>query len=81
MELFILRTISKGGGNPFGSLVSFENSKLEMEFGKARVGNNKLMQRRLSRESYASKHHMLLPCVVWGFIYILEHGYQSNFRC
>jgi len=57
-------------------LLRIQNSR--WNFGEARAGNNKLMQRRLSKESFANKHHMLIPCVVWGFIYILEHGYQSN---
>jgi len=32
-----------GGGNPFGSLFSSKNSRLEMEFKEVGVGSNKLM--------------------------------------
>jgi len=59
---------STGGGNPFGSPASFENSKPGMEFGEAKVGSNKLMQRKLSRECSMGKHHMLPPSVFLGFI-------------
>jgi hypothetical protein len=39
-----------------------------MEFEEARIGSNKLMQRRFSKECFTGKHHMLSPCVVLGFI-------------
>jgi hypothetical protein len=41
MELSLLLAISKGGGNPFGSLVSFENSRLGMEFRETKARSNK----------------------------------------
>jgi len=37
----LLLAISKGGSNPFGSLISFENSRLGMEFRETKVGSNK----------------------------------------
>jgi hypothetical protein len=39
-----------------------------MEFEKTKVGNNKLGERRLSKECSRCKHDMLPPCVVLGFI-------------
>jgi hypothetical protein len=48
-EFSFLPTISKGGGNPFRNLASSKNSKPMMEFKEARVGSNKLVQRKLSR--------------------------------
>ncbi len=67
-QLSCLPPISKGGGNPFGSLGFFENLKHGMEFEKAKVGNNKLGERRLLRTCSIGKHDMLPPCVVLGFI-------------
>jgi hypothetical protein len=68
LELFILFVIYRGGGNPFGSLAFSKNSKLEMEFGEARVKSNKLRQRRLSKKCSTCKHHTLIPCVILGLI-------------
>jgi hypothetical protein len=68
LELSLLPAISKGGGNPSGSLTSFEHSRLGMEFREAKVGSNKLGQKKLSKECSISKHHTLLPCVILGVI-------------
>jgi hypothetical protein len=73
LELFFFPTISRGGGNPFGRLVSFENSKPKMKFKEAKVGNNKLGQRRCSRECSTCKHHTFPPCVVLGLIFIFKN--------
>jgi hypothetical protein len=45
----------------------------EMEFGEARVGSNKLGQRRLSRECSTFKHGMLSFCVVLGLVFIFKN--------
>jgi hypothetical protein len=68
LELSLSPAISMGGGNPFGSSASFENSRLGMEFGEAKARSKKLMQRRLSRKCSTGKHHMLPPSVVLGLI-------------
>jgi hypothetical protein len=44
-----LLPISRGGGNPFGSLGFSKNSKFEMEFEEAKARSNKLGEKRLSR--------------------------------
>jgi len=68
LEFSLLPLIFVGGGNPFGSLTSFENSKPTMEFEEARVRNNKLGERRISRECSTCEHHTFPPFVVLGLI-------------
>jgi len=68
LDLSLLFSISKGGGNPFGNSTSFKNPKLGMEFKEARARSNKLGQRRLSRKCSTSKNHTVPPCVVLGLI-------------
>jgi hypothetical protein len=73
LELFLLPTISRGGGNPFGSLASFENSKHGLEFEEERVGSNKMGQRRLSRKCYTCKHSYVSSLCSFGLHFIFKN--------
>jgi hypothetical protein len=73
LELSFFPNISKGGSNPFGRSVSFKNSRFEMEFREAKARNNKLGQRKLSRECSTCKHCTLSLCVVLGLIFIFKN--------